>query len=69
MRLNSSGLATQMNYISLTDFAKKHGRSKQRVAVLIKQGRIPVWRPVPWITLVEQNAAWPTAKKTGRPRK
>jgi hypothetical protein len=68
-RVNSFLYIITMKYLSASEYGKKHGRSRARVAQLIERGDIPCWRPTTRGIAIAENFPWPVARKSGRPTK
>ena len=56
-----------MIYLNATQYAAKHGVSKQRVIEWINAGRLSAWKPVERVFMIDANAARPEQLKPGRP--
>jgi hypothetical protein len=56
-----------MIYVNATEYAALNGVSKQRVMILIKEDRIPVWKPAPRVFLIDRNLPYPRKENKGRP--
>lgn len=55
-------------YVSPAEYARLRGVSRQRVMALIAQGRLPCWRPVPWVYAIDRCEPWPASNTAGRPK-
>ena len=56
-----------MIYLNATEYARKHGKSKQRVIQLINNGKIPCWRPLGKAIGIDAKLPWPKPGKPGAP--
>jgi hypothetical protein len=56
-------------WLSMSDYARKHRKSRQRVHVRVNNGEIPVRRGEYREVLIDSEFPWPQPRKPGRPRK
>jgi hypothetical protein len=68
-RINHILVNGALMWLSMADYARKHGKSRQRVHVRINNGEIPVRRMGYREVLIDSEFPWPPARKPGRPRK
>ena len=52
-----------MIYLNLSEYAKKHGVSRQRVHALVKEKRIAVWTPARGVLLVDSKHPYPDKRR------